>query len=275
MAGTSGVSNGLGGDTRRAFFLAWSCAMAVTALVVSINVLARLQDTPSEVAAPFVDELTSAAALAAAFLLPGAVVLWMRRTRPSFLGGVVVLVIGFAAFTVVHIGGCFAMRALLYPRLVGQTYGFDPAGREMPFEMAKDVIGYAAAAGGFAAILAWRPAVRLVMAPTPIAATFDIQDGARLVRTPVSQILAVRSAGNYAEFLLADGRRPLMRTPLSAVQAILGPLGFVRTHRSWLVNAGRVTGLRPEGSGDFTVELGDVEAPLSRRFPAALAAMRG
>jgi DNA-binding LytR/AlgR family response regulator len=51
--------------------------------------------------------------------------------------------------------------------------------------------------------------------------------------------------------------------------------GFVRTHRSWLVNPARVTGLRPEGSGDYAVELGAVEAPLSRRFPQALAALRG
>jgi len=44
----------------------------------------------------------------------------------------------------------------------------------------------------------------------------------------------------------------------------------VRAHRSWLVNVRRVTGLRPEGSGDWTVELGAVVAPLSRRYPQAL-----
>ena len=86
--------------------------------------------------------------------------------------------------------------------------------------------------------------------------------------------MAVRSAGNYAEFLLADGRRPLMRTPLAALEARLAPLGFVRTHRSWLVNAARVTGVKPEGSGDYAVELDEVEAPLSRRFREALAILR-
>ena len=44
-------------------------------------------------------------------------------------------------------------------------------------------------------------------APAPSPAMFDIRDGARLVRTPIADILAVRSAGNYAEFLLADDRR--------------------------------------------------------------------
>ena len=43
----------------------------------------------------------------------------------------------------------------------------------------------------------------------------------------------------------------------------------------WLVNAARVTELRPEKSGDYAVRLGDLEAPLSRRFPEALARLRG
>ena len=82
------------------------------------------------------------------------------------------------------------------------------------------------------------------------------------------------SAGNYVEVLLADGRRPLMRATLAAVEVELERFGFVRVHRSWLVNTGRVTGLRPEGSGDWTVELGSVEAPVSRRFPDALARLK-
>jgi DNA-binding LytR/AlgR family response regulator len=35
-----------------------------------------------------------------------------------------------------------------------------------------------------------------------------------------------------------------------------------------------VTALRPEGSGDYAVELGDIVVPLSRRFPEALAKLR-
>jgi DNA-binding LytR/AlgR family response regulator len=65
-----------------------------------------------------------------------------------------------------------------------------------------------------------------------------------------------------------------MRTTLAAVEAELGPAGFVRTHRSWLVNASRLTGLLPEGSGDWTVELGEAKAPLSRRYPGALARLK-
>ncbi|MFY8210030.1 MAG: LytTR family DNA-binding domain-containing protein, partial [Caulobacter sp.] len=104
--------------------------------------------------------------------------------------------------------------------------------------------------------------------------TFDIQDGARLIRVSMDKIIAVKSAGNYVEFVLSDERRPLMRSSLAAIHKALGAEGFVRTHKSWLVNRAQVTGLRPEGSGDYTVELGAQEAPLSRRFPEALAALR-
>jgi DNA-binding LytR/AlgR family response regulator len=122
-------------------------------------------------------------------------------------------------------------------------------------------------------VLRWRAAEPAARDAAPLS--FDIRDGTRLVRAPLDEIVAVRSAGNYVEFLLSDGRRPLMRSPLASVEEQLADLGFVRTHRSWLVNAARVTGLRPEGSGDYAVELGDLEAPLSRRFPQALATLRG
>ena len=66
----------------------------------------------------------------------------------------------------------------------------------------------------------------------------------------------------------------MMRSPLSALEEELGPRGFVRTHRSWLVNAARMTKLEPEGSGDYTVELETLTVPLSRRYPQALARLR-
>ena len=77
-------------------------------------------------------------------------------------------------------------------------------------------------------------------------------------RVRLDQILAVASAGNYVEFILDDGRKLLMRSPLSALKNELWTHGFVRTHRSWLVNPGRMTALKPEGSGDYRVELGSI-----------------
>ena len=47
--------------------------------------------------------------------------------------------------------------------------------------------------------------------------TFDIRDGAKLTRVRLDHVLAVAWAGNFVEFILEDGRKLLMRSPLSAL----------------------------------------------------------
>ena len=266
-----GVPQGLSGEARGALALAWLISMGMSGLVIGINILARLQDAPSDTVAPFVEELTSLAALAIAFLAPIGMALWLHRTAPRRLAAASVLGLGLLGFSALHIGGCAVLRTLLYPLLMQRSYAGPPL-NELPYEFGKDVLAFTAAVVGSILVQTWR-----IRPPQPLeaATTFDIQDGPRLIRAQLGEILAVRSAGNYAEFLLADGRRPLMRSSLASLYSTLEPFGFVRTHRSWLVNPARVTGLRPEGSGDYAVDLGaGVEAPLSRRFPAALQALK-
>src|SRR5439155_5389542 len=142
------------------------------------------------------------------------------------------------------------------------------------YELPKDALAYGLFVGGIALVGHLLRHQQLSQAPGQTL-TFDIRDGARLTRVQLSDILAITSAGNYVEFALSDGRRLLMRSPLSALESDLAGRGFVRTHRSWLVNEAAVTGLTPEGSGDYGVALGSLTAPLSRRFPAALARLRG
>jgi len=48
--------------------------------------------------------------------------------------------------------------------------------------------------------------------------TFDIRDGAKLTRVRLDHVLAVAWAGNFVEFILEDGRKLLMRSPLSRWQ---------------------------------------------------------
>ena len=155
---------------------------------------------------------------------------------------------------------------------MGGDYRFGAFWGEFPYELRKDALSYAVFMAAF-----WIME-RLGGEAGPAAdrtATFDILDGQRVIRVPLDRIVAITSAGNYVEFLLDDGRKPLMRAALTSVEGDLGERGFVRTHRSWLVNTARVTGLKPEGSGDWSVELGEVEAPLSRRFRPALERLRG
>jgi hypothetical protein len=177
-------------------------------------------------------------------------------------------------YCLVHVIGFVGLRRLIYLALGGHYSGPLDLGYEYP----KDLRSYL---GLLVTLWAARVIARLWVqvgerrAEPIIQAIFDIKDGSRTIRAPVAEILAVTSKGNYVEFLLVDGRRPLMRTTLAAVEASLGPEGFMRTHRSWLINPRHVRALVSEGAGDYRVELEKgTQAPLSRRFPRALAALR-
>ena len=172
---------------------------------------------------------------------------------------------------------CLGFRLATQAGLRSCRYAYEFAGntvREFLYEFSKDTAGYVLFLGAFTLIN------RLLNPPlpatTPISqATFDIRDGARVSRVHLDDIVAIASAGNYVEFKLRGAKTLLMRSALSAIEQELAPSGFLRTHRSWLVNAKHVTGSVPEGSGDYKIELPGITVPLSRRFPEALAKLRG
>lgn len=277
---TNGANGGTGGrvltrpdwrDLRTALlFIA-----PATAVVVVVNTLTSLSDNP-DVAAwePWVWEISSALTILVAMLIPwlatatappDEVVAEGWRPKARF---VLIHLVALLAFSALHVAGFVALRSAAYAAFGPGPYEF---GDQFIYELRKDLISYATYVAAF-----WLIAFLRRRRDEPVRpVSFDIRDGGRILRVPVGGIVAVSSAGNYVEFWLADGRRPLMRATLAAIEVELGGFGFVRAHRSWLVNAGAVTGLRPDGSGDWTVELGAVEAPLSRRYPQALERLKG
>jgi hypothetical protein len=261
---------GFSDTERRALWLGWAMAALIAGFICFFNALTRMHDFPKDgVLQPIILEGSSYPPLLLVLPLPGIAYLWGLRRRLSLLSLVQLHAATAALYFVIHVGGFTALRAMLFPLLLHCSYNVAGGIHDAPYELSKDLPAYLVSILMFRLLLGW------LIPAEPAASVFDIRDGARLVRAPLGEILAVRSAGNYVEFVLADGRRPLMRTPLAAIETELAGRGFVRTHRSWLVNGARVTGLRPEGSGDYAVEIGQVEAPLSRRFPGALAALRG
>jgi len=190
---------------------------------------------------------------------------------------------GSIAFSGVHQAVMIGLRIVIFAAH-GLSYHRPPLPADLLYEYRKDLVSYCIIAGLF-----WLFQAPGLRTPTPQAehgseaeapsaageATFDIVDGSKTLRVPVRRILAVRSVRNYVEFLLEDGRTPLMRVSLGAVEAALASRGLLRTHRSWLVNPERLRSLEATGSGDYRLGLdGDVQAPLSRRFPVALEQLR-
>jgi hypothetical protein len=262
-----------GTNDLRVFWAGWT-AQGVIVLVINLfDVQARLRDAAMSnllepVWRPFTDEFSSGIVVILAFpaLYRMAVAFPPGRMRiERFLG---LHALGALVFTGVHLAGFVALRFVVYG-LFGELYRFGGAG-QAAYELPRDLITYAMTAGGVWGVAMVLPPAAEIQA-RPARATFDIRDNSRIVRVPADEIVAVRSAGNYVEFLLLDGRRPLMRATLAEMAGQLAPHGLIRTHRSWLVNRSRIAQVDPAGSGDFKLSLtGGIQAPLSRRFRGAV-----
>lgn len=269
--GISGTIFGTGGRFRRTFFYSFAAIAVLVGVVNTLNVITiQHGEVNHRLFGPVMGEGSSWLSLVLFLWIP-----WLAwRSAPPAIRSrwkLLLHVPSALAFCVGHVGFFDVLRVVAYA-LMGRHYEIGPFLPQLGYELPKDLLGYALFIGLFSLI------DHLLRQPgemSSASSTFDIHDGAKLTRVPLNEILAVSSAGNYVEFLLADGRRLLMRSPLRSVEKKLSPRGFVRTHRSWLVNGKRVTTLKPDGSGDYTVELGQQIVPLSRRFPDALAKLRG
>ena len=268
--GISGTASGTGGTSRRTFWYAYAATAIFAGVVNLLNILTIRHDRPDlGVLEPAIWEGSSWLSLLVFFWIAWA--FWRlapAAARPRWR--LLLHIPGALLYSLAHVGGFIALRKLAY-WVLGSRYVF---GENFFYELPKDVLAYGLFVAGIALIEHLLRQQQLIQTPGQ-SLTFDIRDGAKLTRVRLSEILAITSAGNYVEFALADGRRLLMRSPLSALESDLEGRGFVRTHRSWLVNAARVTALKPEGSGDYEISLGDLDVPLSRRFKTALAKLRG
>jgi ABC-type multidrug transport system fused ATPase/permease subunit len=273
--GLSGLFFGTDGSRRQTFLYAYAVAALFVTAINTLNVMSILHDMPRlNPVEPIIWEGSSWLTLLAFFWI-----VWLAwrlaplNVRPRWL--LLIHVPAALLFAFAHVGSFIALRIFAYWALGGH-YHVGHFWTQFVYELRKDCFGYVMFLAGFVLIGHLLRQQQPAAAVAPAAdSTFDIRDGAKLTRVRLADILAVTSAGNYVEFALADGRRLLMRSPLSALESDLETRGFVRTHRSWLVNAARVTALKPEGSGDYEISLGGLEVPLSRRFKAALAKLRG
>jgi DNA-binding LytR/AlgR family response regulator len=266
---TIGADLGTNGMPRRTFLFTLGAVAVVGAFINTLGVISTLHANPRlSVIEPIIWEGSSWITLVSFFWIA-----WVAYclAPPNRLSWRLLLHIpALLAFAVGHIGGFVLLCKAAYFAM-GRHYVFAPFWESFFYSLGRDALAYVVfmAAFGFTLSL-----LRQQQAPAPQPLTFDIRDGTKLNRVMIETILAVSSAGNYAEFVLRDGRRLCMRSSLSALERELAPHGFVRTHRSWLVNAAAVTALNPEGSGDYAIGLGALTVPLSRRFPEALAKLR-
>jgi two-component system LytT family response regulator len=105
-------------------------------------------------------------------------------------------------------------------------------------------------------------------------APLAIRDGQRIVRVLPAEIRWVDAAGDYM-CIHTDRETHVLRATMRELEQRLDPRRFPRIHRSIIVNAARVTALRPHLNGEYflTLDSGQ-ELKLSRSYRDRLALFR-
>jgi len=102
-----------------------------------------------------------------------------------------------------------------------------------------------------------------------------IKANGRIVLVRVADIDWIEADGDYVS-IHAGSKTWLMHETIAAVELRLALSGFVRIHRSTLVNVDRVKELRPQDKGEYAVLLNDgTELKLTRHYRAALERLVG
>ncbi len=173
-------------------------------------------------------------------------------------------------FALIHIGFVFVTRETAY-KLAGARYGFfdDGVAITMLYEWRKDVLVYAAIAATYWVFGYIAERNRAASSP-PADDRIKLQDGGAAVFLSPDDISHVEAAGNYVEFHTAE-KSHLVRGTLASWEARLTAPGFIRVHRSRLVNRSKIAALTPTRSGDFAIALVDGRTVVgSRRYRAQL-----
>jgi hypothetical protein len=159
-------------------------------------------------------------------------------------------------FALAHILVIFVTRETAY-WAVGARYGFfdDGVAITLLYEWRKDVLVYAAIAATYW-IFHYIADRRRAAAQAPADARIEIRDGGAAVYLAPADVTHVEAAGNYVEFY-TPARTHLVRGTLASWEARLVARGFVRVHRSRLVNRARIVSLKPTPSGDVEITLND------------------
>jgi len=252
----------------------WLTVALVALVVVTVNSTSDYLDMRREGVdfdwwEPFVWEISSAAIIIA---LAPAIGWAMRRwpfTRDSLVRPALIHFGLTLPFSAIHIAAIFVLRNLIY-WAAGGRYGFfdDGVALVLFYEWRKDVLTYSAIAAFYWVFQYFQ--TRRAATANAASDRIEVRDGGSAVFLIPADILFVEAAGNYIEFHTAT-RTHLVRGTLAGWEARLAARGFVRIHRSRLVNRARIASLRPTPSGDLEITLDDGRTLAgSRRYRAAL-----
>jgi two-component system LytT family response regulator len=101
-----------------------------------------------------------------------------------------------------------------------------------------------------------------------------IKSGGRVVFIQLDEIDWIEAAANYVRLHVAGKNAYLFRESIGRMADKLDSAQFIRIHRSFIVNAGKIKELQPCNNGEFMVSLRNgKELPCSRFYRHALEAL--
>jgi two-component system LytT family response regulator len=108
------------------------------------------------------------------------------------------------------------------------------------------------------------PALRALAKPQ--SARVAVKVNGRILFINLRDVVAVHAEGNYVS-LRSNGTAHLLRESISAVADRLEPYGFIRIHRSVLVNISFVEEIRPFSTGEYGLRVrGGKEYTVTRTY---------
>ena len=253
---TDGSETGASGWTR-AERRPWLAVLLATVVLTFVNATSDIMEgAGTHWSQPILWEVTSAIVIVALAPLIGlAVQRWPLRKDNIAAFAAIHFALTFP-FSLAHIGFIFVTRETAY-RLFGGRYGFfdDGVGITLLYEWRKDVLVYAAIAATYWIFGYIAERNRAASSP-PADDRIQLQDSGAAIFLSPDDISHVEAAGNYVEFHTA-ARSHLVRGTLSSWEQRLVARGFVRVHRSRLVNRSKIAALTPTRSGDIEISLLD------------------
>lgn len=217
------------------------------------------------VAARGFDEKAAAAVLVPALVAVGAAVAGARSRKPQ--AKIYGVALGIFAATIIVLPAAFLdalffieVAALVLILFCAQALAFAGERRAREEERVR--------AAALETALA-----RAAEADRPSVVRVNAAGGVNVV--PAAEIAFGKGAGDYVELHLLDGRAVLHSGALADLETALPP-GFLRVHRSFVVNTGVIRELKREASGVGSLVLSNgAEIPVSRRImPKVRAALR-
>jgi len=216
----------------------------------------------------FAVQATSHVVIAA--LIPA--IYWMQRRFPlTGPRNLAVHAVALVVFSLVHTLGMGALRMLWFVGILGDaSYRFPITLDRLGYEFTKDIFTYCVMNLGVMAFRYLReretavaPAAKVDAPPERFAVR---KRGGSEIMVEVADIDWIEASGNYA-ILHVGGDTFEIRSSLAKLEGELDAKRFVRVHKSYVVNIGRVAEVTPWVSGDWRIRLQDgAEVNLSRRY---------